>query len=260
MLALALGMLVAASSQVSDVTVRAGGADVVVRCLGIRDRGKPLVVLEAGGGDGLSSWSTVQSPIAEFARVCAYDRPTLIRGTVGPRAGSSPDQVVQTLRDVLSALGERPPYIMVGHSIGGMIVRLYAMKYPAEVSGMILVDSSHEDQLTRFEAVDPETARQLRSPGRTDAPDLAALSDALNAYRWHSAIPLVVLTHGRMPVAPAGREAQTDGLEKAWLDLQRELATRSPVATHVIATRSGHYIHRDEPSLVIDAVRQVVAR
>ena len=125
---------------------------------------------------------------------------------------------------------------------------------------MVLIDSSHEDQLTRFEAVDPETARELRAPARSDALDLAALSDALHANRWHSTIPLVVLTHGRMPGASAGREAQTDGLERAWLDLQRELATRSPAATHVIAARSGHYIHRDEPSLVIDAVRQVVAR
>ena len=259
-LALASGLLVATSSQVSDVTVRAGGADVAVRCIGTRSPGKPLVLLEAGGGDGLNTWSLVQGPIGEFSRACAYDRPTLIRGTVGPRASSSPDDVVRTLRDVLSALGEPPPYLMVGHSYGGMIVRLYATRYPSEVVGLVLVDSSHEDQLTRFEAIDPGTARELRAPSQSEALDLVAFSDALNANRWHSTIPLVVLTHGKIPPAPPGREAQSDGLEKAWLDLQRELVTRSPAATHVMAARSGHYIHRDEPALVIDAVRQVVTR
>lgn len=122
---------------------------------------------------------------------------------------------------------------------------------------LVLVDSSHEDELTRFEAIDPDTARELRSPGRDEAVDLVAFSTALNANRWHSTIPLVVLTHGRTPLAPLGREAQTAALEKAWLELQRELATWSPAGTHVIATRCGHYIHRDEPTLVIDAVRHV---
>jgi len=251
--------LVAASPVVSDLTVRISGTDVAVRCLGSRRSGEPLVVLEAGGGTGLDVWSQVQSPIAEFTRVCAYDRPTLIRGGVGPRAGASPDDVVGTLRGVLLGLGEAPPYVMVGHSYGGMIVRLYATRYSTEVTGLILVDSSHEDQLTRFEAVDPQTARELRSPPRDEAVDLEAFSAALNANRWRSTIPLVVLTHGRTPSLPPGREAQTQGLEKAWLDLQRELATRSPASTHIIATTSGHYIQRDEPSLVIDAVRRVLA-
>jgi pimeloyl-ACP methyl ester carboxylesterase len=76
---------------------------------------------------------------------------------------------------------------------------------------------------------------------------------------WRSTVPLVVLTHGKMPSAPAGRQAQVDALERAWLDLQRELATRSPSSTHVIATRSGHYVHRDEPERVVDAVRKVLA-
>lgn len=259
MLALLLTTLLGIAVQVSDLTVRAGGSDVATRCLGSRGAGKPLVVLEAGGGAGFDTWSPVQSSIAKFARVCAYDRPTLIRGRVGPRAGSSPAEVVRTLRDVLSALGEAPPYIMVGHSYGGMIVRLYATKYPTEVAGLVLVDSTHEDLLARFEPIDPDAARELRSPADDEAVDLTAFSEALQANRWRATIPLVVLTHGTKPSAPPGRQAQADALEKVWVDLQRELVTRSPSATQVIATRSGHYIHRDEPTLVIDAVRQVLA-
>lgn len=257
-MALIVATLLTAQPQVAERTVDAGGTDVAVRCLGARSPGKPLVVLEAGGGNGLGAWVEVQSPIAEFARVCAYDRPTLIRGSVGPRVPSSPAAVVRTLHEVLLALGEAPPYIMVGHSIGGMIVRLYATSYPTEVIGMVLVDSAHEDQLERFEAIDPDTARELRAPSGDEAFDLAEWSAVLKANRWHSIIPLVVLTHGRTPPAPADRAAVTEALEKTWLELQRELASRSPAATHMIATRSGHYIQRDEPTLVIDAVRRVV--
>jgi pimeloyl-ACP methyl ester carboxylesterase len=259
MLTLFFGMLLTISSQVVDLMVHAGGTDVTVRCMGTRTPGKPLVVLEAGGGNGLDIWARVQSPIAESARVCAYDRPTLIRSGAGPRAAFAPGEVVRTLREILADLGEAPPYIMVGHSYGGMIVRLFATRYPAEVVGMVLVDSSHEDQLTRFDAIDPDTARELRSPPRDEAVDLVAFSAVLNASRWHSTMPLIVLTHGKTPPAPAGRDTQVAALEKAWLELQRELATRSPAATHVIATRSGHYIQLDEPTLVIDAVHKVVA-
>ena len=108
--------------QSADVNVRAGATDVAVRCLGTRAAGQPLVLLEAGGGDDLTVWSLVQQPISQFERVCAYSRPTLIRKDVGPRANGSPTQVVQTLREVLAGLHEAPPYIMVGHSYGGMTI------------------------------------------------------------------------------------------------------------------------------------------
>jgi pimeloyl-ACP methyl ester carboxylesterase len=258
MLTLLMATLLGAIPQVSDVTVHAGGTEVRTRCIGNRSPGKPLVVLEAGGGNGLDTWSTVQAAIAEFARVCAYDRPTLIRDGVGPRASFLPADVVQTLHDVLYALGELPPFVMVGHSYGGMIIRLYATNHPTDVVGLVFIDSSHEDQLTRFEAIDPDTARELRAPARSEALDLEAFSTALNANRWHASIPIVVLTHGKSPSAPPGRETQTQELEKAWLEMQRELATRSPASTHIIATHSGHYIHRDEPALVIDAIRRVL--
>src|SRR5206468_1854437 len=146
------------------------------------------VVLEAGGGDGLETWSNVQSAIAEFVQVCAYDRPTLIRGTAGRRGLSAPADFVRNLNEVLSALGP-PPYVMVGHSIGGMIVRLYATRYSTDVSGIVLVDSAHEDQLERFEAIDPDTARELRAPASDEDFDLVAFSAALKASRWQSTIP-----------------------------------------------------------------------
>jgi pimeloyl-ACP methyl ester carboxylesterase len=141
---------------------------------------------------------------------------------------------------------------MVGHSYGGMIIRLYAMRYPADVTGMVLIDSSHEDMIARFEAADPSLAARLRAPSRGEASDLIAFSAALNEHRWRTDIPLVVLTRGKVA-------KPDDPNERIWLELQNELASRSPHSTHTIAAGSGHYIHREQPALVIDAVKRVIA-
>ncbi|HZT75572.1 MAG TPA: alpha/beta fold hydrolase [Vicinamibacterales bacterium] len=252
---LPLMLALSLSAPVQDAIVRAGGTDVATHCAGVRAPRAPLVVLESGAGNGLDVWVGVQPAIAAFARVCAYDRPTLVRNGVGPRASIAPDAVVQTLHDVLRALGEPPPYLMVGHSYGGMIVRLYDTTYPREIAGLVLVDSSHEDQIARFTAIDPST-RQRLGVNAYEALDLAAFSDALHAHRWSPAVPYVVLTRATPDAAPTGVNAAVDA---AWREMQHELATRSATGRQIVASRGGHYIQRDQPELVIDAVRSVLA-
>jgi len=231
-----------------DRIVDVDGAQIRVRCDGERSTGAPVVVLEAGAGNGAETWSKVQPEIAEFARVCAYDRPTLVRDKPERPATPTPSAVVATLDAVLTKAGETPPYVLVGHSLGGMIVRLYAMRFPDKVKGMVLVDSSHEDQQRRFAQADPTLPTSEPAATRAEVFDLPAMSAALNADPWHTTIPLVVLS----------RTTQSNPMAAIWLDLQRELATRSPRASHVVAEHSGHYIQNDEPALVIDAVRRVV--
>jgi len=240
------GMLIATLPP--DRIVEVDGAQIRVRCDGDRAAGTPVVVLEAGAGNGAETWSRVQPEIAEFARVCGYDRPTLVRNGATRPPTPTPAAVVATLDAVLTKGDEPPPYVLVGHSLGGMIVRLYAMKFPEKVKGMVLVDSSHEDQQRRFAEADPSQANVEPSALRTEAFDLPAMSAALRTAAWHSTMPLVVLS----------RTTQSTPMAAIWLDLQRELATRSTHASHIVAEHSGHYIQNDEPSLVIDAVRRVV--
>jgi pimeloyl-ACP methyl ester carboxylesterase len=248
----------------ADRMIDAAGVTLHVHCDGERAAGMPLVVLEAGAGNGAKTWDKVFEPISKLARVCAYDRPGL--GTsprlAQPQTGS---EAVDLLHAWLKAADERPPYVMVGHSYGGAIVRLFAMRWPAEVTGMVLVDSSHEDQQKRFAAVPgAPSARPSPASPRPAPPekiDLPGISAELAKAPWHANIPLVVLTKtDRPPTGDDPAAAYEAARGRIWLELQAELATRSPQSEHIVAPDSGHYIHNDEPALVIDAVRRVIAK
>jgi pimeloyl-ACP methyl ester carboxylesterase len=236
--------------------VDVGGIVLHITCEGERRPGQPLVVLEAGAGNSARTWDQVIGPIATSARACAYDRPGL--GASG--RSLKPQRAAETvdrLHALLAAAGERAPYVMAGHSYGGMIVRLYASRYPAEVAGLVLVDSSHEEQMKRFAALPPTVTKGPATPPIPEQFDIIGMSAELSKANWHADVPLVVLTRTNRP-APGAEDGDPRG--GIWHELQRELATRSPQAEHIVATHSGHYIQNDEPALVIDAVKRVVAK
>lgn len=104
--------------------------------------GTPPVVVITGAGDSSYSWIHIRKEVARFARVITYDRP----GTGSSDLGPAPDAVrsVEELRTLLTRSGIAGPYLLVGHSLGGIFARLYAKQYPDEVAGMVFVDSTHE--------------------------------------------------------------------------------------------------------------------
>jgi pimeloyl-ACP methyl ester carboxylesterase len=122
---------------------------------------------------------------------------------------------------------------------------------------MVLVDASHEEQDARFKSAGysepPEPTGQ--NPERTD---LSAVLDELRQAHWRADIPLLVLTHGRKLSLPNASDELMTRVEAAWLELQRELASRSSRGRLVIAERSGHNVQNDQPELVIEAIREVV--
>jgi hypothetical protein len=123
---------------------------------------------------------------------------------------------------------------------------------------MVLVDASHEEQNVSFKSAGysepPEPTGQ--NPERTD---LSAVLDELRQAHWRADIPLVVLSHGRKLPLPNTSDEVLTRVEAAWLELQRELASRSSRGRLVIAQRSGHNVQNDEPELVVEAIREVVA-
>ncbi|HEX5326211.1 MAG TPA: alpha/beta hydrolase [Acetobacteraceae bacterium] len=121
------------------------GRRMNIYCLGA---GEPTVVLDAGMGDSTISWALVQKPIARDTRVCAYDRAGLGFSDASTRSSTALN-IAEDLHKLLQAAGEKPPFVLVGHSAAGMYIRVFADRYPAEVAGLVSVEGSHEDQSER---------------------------------------------------------------------------------------------------------------
>jgi len=130
-----------APGQLVDV----GGYKMHIHCTG---QGSPTVILEAGTGDSMLTWSNVQSEIAKSTRVCSYDRAGLGWSEESPKPRTADTQVEELHRLLVNA-NIQGPYVLVGHSLGGTLVRMYAHNYPGEVIGMVLVDSLHEERSIR---------------------------------------------------------------------------------------------------------------
>jgi len=202
--------------------------------------------------------------VAQFARACAYDRAGLGKSDRAPQTHTSQD-MVDDLHNLLSKAGINAPYVLVGHSLGGMNVRLYASKYPKEVSGIVLVDSTHEDENDRMLALLPPEMLKNAKPEdliiRTaEDVDFNRSIAQVRAANWHRDIPLVVLTRGSATLNPNDYAVPSlaPKFEQLRLELQKELVSRSSRGRQIIAEKSGHNIHRDQPELVVAAIRQVV--
>lgn len=133
----------------SSNLVEVDGIEMYIQCEG---EGSPTVVFESGAGTPHINWWQIQKAIVQDVRTCVYDRQNIgwseYTGNI-----PNPKFVAQTLHSLLENAGESAPYLMVGHSLGGVYVREYATLYPDDVVGMVLIDSSHEQQLDRFPEV-----------------------------------------------------------------------------------------------------------
>mgnify|MGYP001208946636 CR=1 FL=1 len=279
-----------------------GGRSIYMESAG---EGSPSVVLVAGALSRGDVWSrdllepegarTMVFPaVAAFTHVIEYDRP----GTMGevntslepngplfypsrsdpvsqPRSG---DEMVAELHDLLQAAEVPGPYVLVGHSLGGLYARLYAMTYPDEVVGMVLVDATHEDGAAEFKkimtseqwdqftdllannggllAAYPEAEQPWGAPLEEDHPTVQQVH-AATANSPLQPMPFYVLAHG-IPISEPFLGFPSEAAEAAMTALQKDLATLVPDAKYAVATESGHNIHQDQPELVIEAIRAVV--
>lgn len=263
-----------------------------IHCQG---QGSPTVIVEQGIGAQPLSWAPLNQRLAEITTVCAYDRAGM--GYSDPLDHFTvASEVAARLHSLLANAGIDDDIVLVGWSAGGMYAREYYRRYPARVKGMVLVDSSHEQQMQRMPIIDdwadnPLHVDQYLAPFgwirlRGDVqrqfatsplpPDIRARIIALklrsrlprtmvaegDGFRADlganrpppslGSLPLIVLSEGK-PDDDFMREHLRD-----WFELQDELAHLSTRGRHIVATQSGHAIHRTEPELIADSVRTVV--
>jgi pimeloyl-ACP methyl ester carboxylesterase len=126
--------------------VDVGGYSLHINCTG---EGSPTIVVDAGNGDFSVGWSGIQPEVAKFAHICTYDRAGYGWSDPSPKPRTA-KVMAEELHTLLANAGIESPYVLVGHSLGGYNVRMFADLYPDEVAGMVLVDAGHEDQLERF--------------------------------------------------------------------------------------------------------------
>lgn len=241
------------------VVVQVDGRDVYVDCRGTSGGG-PTVVLDAGYGSGASAWGFVLDEVAGFDRVCAWDRPGIGRSAARGRHDAA--DTIEDLRAALSAAGESPPYLVVGHSLGGVYARVYAALHPDEVAGLVMVDAYYPD-LRLEERVDLPPAYVADS--RAVAARTGGVVERGEDLDWAATLRLIdqaaALPHPTEILA-VDQSYRVVGLDpsleaaviEAWVSALHERFTN---ATITIAHGSDHLIQLRRPDLVVDAIRRL---
>jgi len=269
-----------------------GGRKLHIDCTG----DGPSVVLEAGFGGWSIDWSTVQPEIAKFARVCSYDRAGMGYSDRGLASATSRTGIAKDLHTLLRKAGVPGPYVLVGHSLGGIFVRQFARMYPRDTAGLVFVDSTHEEiaksvskkeydkamsQLTQLRYgrwLMPLGVQRLMNLSISNAPNLPkpekarakgigyrsssyfALYDEMRSFVAENnsgKLKLEPIPHVPLVVIATTQNLNDPEHGAVWNKLQHELLALSPGAKYVVAN-SGHFVQVDEPHIVIDAVREVV--
>jgi pimeloyl-ACP methyl ester carboxylesterase len=225
--------------------------------------GQPTVVLDHALAASSQRWGPVPRAVATFTRVFAYDRAGCGRSELAqPAAGARTTRdCVNDLHALLASVPLPPPYVLVGHSFGGLNALLYASQYPDEVVGMVQIDATTpEDADARYRSLlSPRLKREWTRMARrrnAEGIDLATSRAQVRGDLRLRPMPLVVLSSLRDETPPGWPAEQ---LERARLEFQAALAGLVPGGRHVLAEDGGHFIQEDRPDLVIDAVRAVVS-
>jgi alpha/beta hydrolase fold len=222
--------------------------------------------MDAGLCQSMDTWDDITTQVAAFTRIFIYNWPGLgsssrilpqgVKQPASPPQLRTSRQIVEELRDLLRKAGVPAPYVLVGHSFGGLNVRLYASLYTDEVAGIVLIDSTNEEQHSRFASLMTSAERRkyvkLNRGSNCELINLEASAAQLREAATLPHIPLIVIS--APPVQADLKNAQ------AHLELQADLARRVGSSVHLFAEGSDHYIQNARPEIVIKAIRDVVDR
>lgn len=248
----------------TDATVKVGDHRLHLRESG---SGRPVVVFENGMGEDLNTWNKIQPHISKLTRTVSYDRAGLGQSEPTRSAdGRDATRLARELRAMLRAAHIQPPYVLVGHSLGGAIVQVFAHDYPADAGGLVLVDpgDGRLDALLRTklpaeiwsarERALAEEMPNLPTAVRKEYEGLALSGEEVGRAFPLPRIPTILLTgtlkNPDFPGNPIEQELK--------LQLHNELAARVPGLEHILVPESRHYIQDDAPDAVISAIQHVL--
>ena len=297
LLLLALGFIYQLTTTARDLArqpppgrlVDVGRHRLHIWCTG---NGDPTVILDSGLGGTTADWWTVQSDVSQFTRVCSYDRAGMGYSDLGPSPRTS-DRIVQELRALLDASGLRAPVVLVGASISGWYVRVFASQYTDRVAGLVLVDARHEDQGAQLAAIGaPENppwiahvalpiahlgimrligiapgnpVESYRESARTyvratrfrPSALVSAASEMLNGATSEAHVR-VTRRELDVPLVVVSAGRRQPHVAEVLNSLQNDQWKVSKRSCHLVAERSGHAIMFGEPEAVVMAIRKVV--
>lgn len=228
--------------------------------------GPATLVLFNGSGVTLEGWSRLYPGIERLGRVLAFNR-FGVGASTAPARPQTGTMVLQSTRELLDALDLPPPYVLVGHSLGGLYANLFARRHSGDVAGVVLIDATHPGDRGSLHGHEGHLAKVLAKvlsvPQSLFRANLHCELDRLDTAAREveqagpfPAVPLAVVSAGKEPprwlVPPA-----TLRLRRAH---QKALARLSPLGLHVVARRSGHFPQLTQPRLVLDAICNVVER
>ena len=260
--------------------VNIGFQTMYIDCMGNKS---PTVLIDVGIAGSSASWYKIAQTLSNNVRTCLYDRAGY--GWSDPGRGERTTATIVHELNLLINKAEIPgPFVLVGHSFGGFTARYLAAKFPKNVVGLVLVDSSHPEQIYRLSALDNSKQKPLVTGRNNFAPEdfsdferkwyflnssrkatFAQMGELKyfkeSAYQVkHSGpikdIPVAVLSRGIGQLPELGGVS----LENEWQDMQKDLLKLSRNSWHLIVTDSGHEIHKEAPNHVVENILKVVKK
>ncbi|MFL6720455.1 MAG: alpha/beta fold hydrolase [Sphingomonas sp.] len=238
----------------------------------VEGSGSPSVIFETGLGAESDEWEHVQRTVAQHSGTFRYDRAG--RGASDPaRPGRDAYTMVDDLHELLHTVRVPVPYVLVGHSLGGLLTRVFAKRYPEEVAGMVLVDSMHEDQFDVFGGAFPP-------PGPGDPPQLIGLrhfwtggwkefestAERLNLpetvrqgreVESLGDLPVHVITAGTFLNGPFVPPSERGRLQFKWEELQAKFLRLSSRTKQSFVRDCGHFVQRERPEVIVQAILDI---